>query len=164
MLTRMNSPDAAVDVLVEVVESVSDELLEAVTRLVPQLSRSSPPPDRRALESIVASGASTLLVASAPTRPVRGKIIGMLTLVTFDIPTGTRAVIEDVVVDEQARGRGIGGALTREAVAIAAVRGAKTVDLTSRPEREAANRLYRSIGFEQRNTNVYRLTIGPGAT
>ena len=80
----------------------------------------------------------------------------MLTLATFTIPTGLRAWVEDVVVDAAARGQGAGHALVETAVAHAHKLGARTVDLTSRPSREAANRLYRSAGFEQRETNVYR--------
>lgn len=85
-----------------------------------------------------------------------GEILGMLTLVTFTIPTGTRAWIEDVVVDDAARGKGVGRALVEAACDLATTRGAKSVDLTSRPSREAANRLYRRCGFEARETNVYR--------
>ena len=87
-----------------------------------------------------------------------GEILGTLTLVTFPIPTGLRAWIEDVVVDEAARGRGVGAALTQEAVRLAHEAGARTVDLTSRPSREAANRLYERLGFQMRDSKVYRLT------
>ena len=82
--------------------------------------------------------------------------MGTLTLALFRIPTGVRAWIEDVIADEAVRGRGCGEALTREALRIASQRGARTVELTSRPSREAANRLYRRIGFSPRQTNVYR--------
>jgi ribosomal protein S18 acetylase RimI-like enzyme len=105
----------------------------------------------------VASPASTLLVA----RRADGGIVGMLTLATFRIPTGMRAWIEDVVVDEAARGQGVGEALCRTALDTAAAAGARTVELTSRPSREAANRLYRRLGFQPRQTNVYRHQ-GPG--
>jgi ribosomal protein S18 acetylase RimI-like enzyme len=89
-----------------------------------------------------------------------GAIVGSMTLVLFRIPTGMRAWIEDVVVDAEARGAGVGAALNRRALQIAADRGARTVDLTSRPSREAANRLYRRLGFEPRSTNVYRRALG----
>jgi ribosomal protein S18 acetylase RimI-like enzyme len=135
---------------------VTDELVQAFRRLVPQLSRSNPPPDRVALERIVASDASILLVA---TEQATGQILGSLTLVVFEIPTGVRSWIEDVVVDEAARGRGVGEALNRHALERARAAGAHTVDLTSRPSREAANRLYRRIGFEARETNVYRFDL-----
>ena len=88
-----------------------------------------------------------------------GPIVGMLALIIFRIPTGVRAWIEDVVVDSGLRGRGAGEALTRAAIDIAGARGAKTVDLTSRPSREAANRLYQKVGFELRQTNVYRYPL-----
>lgn len=132
--------------------SVSDELTEGVGRLVGQLSRSATPPTDAELAEIVNSPATHLLVAHDPAGPM----VGMVTLVLFRIPTGVRAWIEDVVVDESARGQGVGEALVDEAVAVAARAGARTVDLTSRPSREAANRLYQRTGFERRDTNVYR--------
>ena len=131
---------------------VDDELIEAFGRLIPQLSRSSPPPTAEVLQEIVDSDATHLLVA----RDLDGRIVGSLTLVLFRIPTGLRAWIEDVVVDDAARGQGVGEALNRYAIDVAAERGARSVDLTSRPSREAANRLYRRLGFEPRETNVYR--------
>ena len=140
---------------VEAVEAVTPELVEAFARLVPQLSRSSPPPGAEALAAIVDSPACTLLVALDD----RGTVAGSLTLVVFPIPTGTRAWIEDVVVDEAARGAGVGAALNEAALEHARALGAKTVDLTSRPSREAANRLYQRLGFEPRETNVYRYTL-----
>jgi ribosomal protein S18 acetylase RimI-like enzyme len=141
-----------VAVTVQVEDRVSDELVEAFVRLTPQLSSSSPPPTREQLAEIVDSPATHLLVA----RDDAGRIVGSLTLVLFRIPTGLRAWIEDVVVDGDARGQGVGEALNRFAIDVAAERGARSVDLTSRPSREAANRLYRRLGFEPRETNVYR--------
>lgn len=138
--------------------SVDDELEEAFARLVPQLSRSSPSPERDELADMVAAPGTHLLLA----RESDGGIVGTLTLVVFRIPTGVRAWIEDVVVDETARGRGVGEALARRALAIAGEGGARTVDLTSRPSREAANRLYGRLGFEPRETNVWRWTAGAG--
>lgn len=142
-------------VTVDIASAVDDELVEAMSRLVPQLSSSNPPPDREALGRIVGSEASHLLVARHG-----GRIVGTLTLVVFRIPTGVRAWIEDVVVDESARGEGVGAALNEAALVEARRLGAVTVDLTSRPTREAANRLYRRLGFVQRETNVYRHTLG----
>jgi len=140
--------------------TVTEELVAAFASLIPQLSRSSPPPDRAALEQIVASSASALLVGRlAVDGEESGDIVGTLTLVTFLVPTGTRAMIEDVVVDESARGRGVGEALTLAAIDRASALGARTVDLTSRPAREAANRLYQRLGFASRQTNVYRFEI-----
>jgi ribosomal protein S18 acetylase RimI-like enzyme len=140
---------------------VSPELIRAFERLIPQLSSSSPPPGAGALAEMVASPASVLLVAHDGT----GSIVGSLTLAVFRVPTGLRAWIEDVVVDESARGAGAGEALVVAAIRRADAVGARTVDLTSRPSREAANRLYRRLGFETRSTNVYRWSAGPeGAT
>lgn len=140
---------------------VTDELLVALSRLVPQLSRSSPPPGAAEVAEMVTAPGTHLLVArlpGEPGHPAGGAIVGTLTLVVFRIPTGLRAWIEDVVVDESARGRGVGQALSVAALDLAAQAGARTVDLTSRPSREAANRLYRRLGFELRDTNVYRYT------
>ena len=103
------------------------------------------------------SPTTPLLVARHGEPP---EIVGTLTLVVFRIPTGLRAWVEDVVVDDSARGQGVGSALTREALRRAEAAGARTVDLTSRPSREAANRLYRRLGFEMRETNVYRHSTG----
>ena len=136
--------------IIEVTE-VTDKLVEAFARLIPQLSSSNPPPGREFLESIVASEASHLLIATED-----DVIHGSLTLVVFAIPTAVRAWIEDVVVDVEARGKGAGAALNTAALTMAKEMGAATVDLTSRPNREAANRLYQRLGFEARETNVYR--------
>ena len=141
-------------IVVEEAVAVTDELVAAVARLVPQLSRTSPVPSRAELAEIVASPATSLLVA----RDGGGSVLGALTLAVFRIPTGVRAWIEDVVVDESARGQGVGEALSREALRRAVAAGARTVELTSRPSRQAANRLYRRLGFLPRETNVYRWT------
>jgi ribosomal protein S18 acetylase RimI-like enzyme len=139
-------------VRVEEVAEVSDDLVAAVARLVGQLSPSAPAPSRAELEEIVASPATRLLVA----RDDGGAVAGTLTLALFRTPTRLRAWIEDVVVEEGARGQGIGGALTTEALRLATDAGARSVDLTSRGDREAANRLYERLGFRRRETNVYR--------
>ena len=133
---------------------VTDDVVEAFNRLIPQLSSSNPPPTREFLTRIVDSEASILLVAVED-----DVILGSLTLVVFLIPTSIRAWIEDVVVDEAGRGKGVGAALNEEALSRAAALGATTVDLTSRPSREAANRLYQRLGFEARETNVYRYKL-----
>ena len=154
----MDGDRDATFVVREVVE-VDDRLVSAMARLIPQLSSSSPPPDADALTAVVASGASILLVAEDPDVEGEAAILGSMTLVVFGIPTGLRAWIEDVVVDGSARGRGVGETLNQAAILRAREAGATTVDLTSRPSREAANRLYRRLGFEQRTTNVYRLEL-----
>ena len=129
------------------------ELAAAIERLLPQLSSKAKVPSASELRELVESPCNTVLVARD--RP-SGAIVGTLTLAVFRIPTGVRAWIEDVVVDHAARGRGIGEALTRESIRIATQKGARTVELTSRPTKEAANRLYQRIGFVKRETNVYR--------
>ena len=139
---------------VEECNEVTDELVAAMAQLVPQLSSSSPAPTAAQLMEIVESGSTHLLVAIDD--DADGAIVGSLTLVVFRIPTGLRAWIEDVVVDGGARGKGVGEALNRAALETAERLGARSVDLTSRPSREAANRLYRRLGFVQRETNVYR--------
>jgi ribosomal protein S18 acetylase RimI-like enzyme len=136
------------------VVSATAEVLAACHRLIPQLSSSSSPNTMDDLEEII-RGNSTVLFAAR----IDGVIVGLLTLATFRIPTGVRAWIEDVVVDDLARGKGVGEALNRAALVEARLRGAKTVDLTSRPSREAANRLYQRIGFVRRDTNVYRYEL-----
>jgi ribosomal protein S18 acetylase RimI-like enzyme len=132
--------------------ALTPELVDAIGRLVPQLSSSSPPPRASDLSEIVGSSATVLLVAEDDA----GRLLGMLTLAVFRLPTGVRAWIEDVVVDELARGRGAGEALVKVALDRAGAAGARSVDLTSRPSRVAANRLYRRLGFAERQTNVYR--------
>jgi ribosomal protein S18 acetylase RimI-like enzyme len=135
--------------------TVTDELVRAFATLIPQLSSSNPPPTAAELAEIIAAPATQLLLAVDDD----GTVLGALTLAVFRIPTGLRAWIEDVVVDDAARGRGVGEALNQEALDRARVAGATTVDLTSRPSREAANRLYQRIGFQQRTTNVYRYDL-----
>jgi len=138
-------------VTVEKAGGITPEVVDAFARLIPQLSTSNPPPTAAQLSEIVSDPGSVLFLAR-----VDGTIVGSLTLATFRIPTGVRAWIEDVVVDGAARGQGVGEALNRAALDEARARGAITVELTSRPSREAANRLYRRLGFVQRETNVYR--------
>jgi len=142
-------------IAIEVARKVDGELAAAFARLIPQLSSSTQAPDEEQLRRIVEFPANRLLIARDG-----GEIVGTLTLVIFPIPTGLRAWIEDVVVDESARGRGVGEALTLEALRLAASEGARSVDLTSRPNREAANRLYQRLGFELRSSHLYR---HPGA-
>lgn len=132
------------------------EVVDAVGRLLPLLSRSAPAPTASEVDEIASSPATTLFVA----RDGRdGPIVGTLTLAMFRIPTGIRAWIEDVIVSEEVRGRGCGEQLTRAALDAARAAGARTVELTSRPSREAANRLYRRLGFVARDTNVYRFDL-----
>jgi ribosomal protein S18 acetylase RimI-like enzyme len=141
------------ELVIEEATAVTPELVAAFARLIPQLSSSSAPPGEAELAEMIGAAGTTVFLAR-----VGGQIVGTLTLVVFRIPTGLRAWIEDVVVEDAARGHGAGNALNRAAIDKAASQGARTVDLTSRPSREAANRLYQRIGFELRSTNVYRYT------
>ena len=149
---------------VELIEQSSPELVAAMERLIPQLSRSAKPLTAEQTQALVDQDSVYLFVFRTD-KPViaadgneveAGTILGMLSLATFAIPTGVRAWVEDVVVDAGTRGMGAGQQLVESAVAHAQKIGARTVDLTSRPSREAANRLYRRCGFELRETNVYR--------
>ncbi|MFC9757707.1 GNAT family N-acetyltransferase [Streptomyces sp. NPDC056921] len=141
---------------VEAVRGATDEVVEAIARLLPQLSSTAGVPDRESVAALLRSDANTLLVAR-----VEGRVVGMLTLILFPLPTGLRGRIEDVVVDGAARGHGVGAALTEEALRLAEVAGARTVDLTSRPSRQAANRLYERLGFEARDSQVHRFVVRP---
>jgi ribosomal protein S18 acetylase RimI-like enzyme len=143
-----------VTIAVEVLDEVTAEAVEAFARLLPQLSSSAAPLDEAALATIVASPAATVLIARND-----GRIVGSLTLAMFPIPTGLRAWIEDVVVDEAARGQGVGAILTAEAIRRARDAGARSLDLTTRPSRAAAGRLYERAGFQQRETRLYRYSL-----
>jgi ribosomal protein S18 acetylase RimI-like enzyme len=140
--------------MIEIVTSVSDDLVDALNGLIPQLSSSAEPLTTDSVSRVVASAGNSLLIARH-----EGRIVGTLTLVCFEIPTGTRAWIEDVVVDESARGLGMGDALVAAAIERALELGARNIDLTSRSSRVAAHRLYERAGFEVRETNVYRLKL-----
>src|SRR5665213_654688 len=143
-------------ILVAKALGATPELLEGLNSLLPQLSSSAPVLTMKDIEAMVDSDAATLFVASDD-----DVIVGTLTLVIFSIPTGLRGWIEDVVVDEDARGLGIGEALTSAALDEARIRGVRSLDLTSRSSREAANALYQKLGFERRETNVYRFLVDP---
>jgi ribosomal protein S18 acetylase RimI-like enzyme len=136
---------------IEVAGAATDDLVQALAKLLPQLSTTAGSLDRDEVARLLAHEANTLLVARAS-----GGIVGCLTLVMFPLPSGLRARIEDVVVDEAARGQGIGKKLNQEALRLAQSAGARTVDLTSRPSRAAANRLYERMGFQRRYSNIYR--------
>ncbi len=143
-----------VEFVVEELISPSSVDVEGLNHLIPQLSRSAPQLTYAAVLEICADPDVELVVARTGL-----EVVGMLSLVLFRIPTGVRALIEDVVVDDRVRGKSLGIALVEHALGRARLRGAKTVDLTSRPDRVAANRLYRKVGFVERETNVYRYVI-----
>ncbi|QHA08949.1 GNAT family N-acetyltransferase [Streptomyces broussonetiae] len=139
------------DVRVDIVREADPELVDAFGRLLPQLSSTAKPLDHQAVHRMVTCDANTVLVARTSEA-----IVGTLTLVLLPLPSGLRARVEDVVVDSAARGQGVAGRLTQEALRIAQEAGARTVDLTSRPDRVAANRLYERLGFRVRQSTVYR--------
>lgn len=138
---------------IEKVSEVTEEIYEAVKLLVPQLGAHKANPAWEELNALVHSEASTLLIARYPDES--GKIAGILTLSVYRVPTGIRSIVEDVIVDENIRRRGIAEALTLRAIDLAREAGANGVALTSNPKREAANKLYQSIGFQKRETNAY---------
>jgi ribosomal protein S18 acetylase RimI-like enzyme len=144
---------ARTDVVVEEISDPTAEDHAALSRLLAHLS-SAKPPDAPELSSLARSPATTLFGAR-----IDGRMVGTLTLVTFRLLTGVRALIEDVVVDPGERGHGVGTALVEEALRRAEECGCRTVDLTSRPSRIEANRLYQKLGFERRETKVYRKTL-----
>lgn len=138
---------------IEEVMEPTEELQLALQRLTPQLGIHKAPLGMAELAALLRSEGSTLLVARHPDKT--GEIIGMLSLTVYPVPTGIRSIVEDVVVDERMRNRGVGEALVRRAIELARESGAQGISLTSNPQREAANRLYRSLGFELRDTNAY---------
>ncbi|MBF0968650.1 N-acetyltransferase [uncultured Actinomyces sp.] len=146
---------------VELITAATPEIHEAMGRLIPQLSRSAAPMSEADVQRFLSQDSVHLFAFRPDEADAQGNrpILGMLSLVAFEIPTGVRAWVEDVVVDEAARGQGAGFALVEAAVEHAKKVGARTVDLTSRPSREAANRLYQRAGFQLRETNVYRVTL-----
>ena len=146
---------------VELITAATPELHEAMGRLLPQLSRSAAPMSEADIDRFLSQSSVHLFAFRSEEADADGNkpILGMLSLATFEIPTGVRAWVEDVVVDEGARGQGAGQALVVAAIEHAQKIGARTVDLTSRPSREAANRLYQRAGFQLRETNVYRVTL-----
>ncbi len=137
---------------IEMVTEATDELWEAFQRLVPQLTANNPPPTLQDLQQLIQSESATLVIARAEGS---NEIVGAANLTVYRVPTGIRAIIEDVVVDQSVRGQGIGEALVSRLLQISQAKGAKGVSLTSNPRREAANRLYQRMGFSKRDTNAY---------
>jgi ribosomal protein S18 acetylase RimI-like enzyme len=157
VLRKVRSKNAKGRMKILEVTEVTDEIVSAFQYLVPQLAAAAAPPGWNELNEIVNSPTTMIFIARDPL--VDDAIVGTLTLAIYRIPTGVHAWIEDVVVDTNARGRGIGEALCGVAMEHAAAVGAAQLDLTSRPSRESANRLYQRLGFELRKTNVYRYTF-----
>ena len=140
---------------IEVVTQADEELYQAFQSLIPQLTNNNPPPSLNDLTAIVQDASSTLLVA----RNKEQKIVGTLTLAAYRVPSGVRSMIEDVVVDNSARGQGIGEALVKRAIEVAREKGVQYISLTSSSVREAANRLYMKVGFKKRETNAYQMKL-----
>ena len=140
---------------IDIVTQADEELYDAFQRLIPQLTNNNPPPSLNDLADLVRDSSSTLMIA----RDDHGKIVGALTLTVYRVPTGIRSIIEDVIVDNSARGQGIGEALMKYAIDLARKKGAKNISLTSNPIREAANRLYLRVGFKKRETNAYQIKL-----
>ena len=138
---------------------VTNEVVSAFERLIPQLNPRYPPPPFEALVSMLSS--EGIVVFLAWDGPGESEIIGTATLITYETPTGQHGWIEDVVVSRTSRRQGVGRALTQACLDKAQSLGLSEVNLTSRPERQAANRLYQEMGFEQRETNVYRFPLKP---
>lgn len=140
---------------IEIVYKADNELLDAFQRLIPQLTQNNPAPTLEDLAALVRDSSSTLMIA----RDDSGVIIGALTLSIYRVPTGIRSIIEDVIVDESARGQGIGESLMRYAIDLAREKGAGNISLTSNPMRDAANKLYLRVGFQKRETNAYQMKL-----
>jgi ribosomal protein S18 acetylase RimI-like enzyme len=138
---------------IETASEVTEELLQALQRLIPQLGVHKVPPSKEELRNLIESRSSMLLVARNPERD--SPVVGILCLTIYRVPTGLRSIIEDVVVDSHARRKRVGEALVRHAIDLAREAGAGTVSLSSNPRREAANQLYQSMGFQIRQTNPY---------
>jgi ribosomal protein S18 acetylase RimI-like enzyme len=143
--------------VIEKITQPTEELLLAMQHLIPQLGPHKVPPTQEELAALLASEGCTLLVAREPDE--NGTIVGALCLNVYRVPTGIRSIVEDVVVDQAARRKGIGEALMRRALDLAREAGASGLSLTSRPDREAANRLYQSMGFDLRKTNAYHYKL-----
>jgi ribosomal protein S18 acetylase RimI-like enzyme len=140
---------------IDIVTQADEELYNAFQRLVPQLTNNNPPPSLNDLAALVRDSSSTLMIA----RNDHGEIVGALVLTVYRVPTGIRSIIEDVIVDNSARGQGIGEALMKRAIEVAREKGASNISLTSNPMRESANRLYLRVGFKKRETNAYQIKL-----
>ena len=126
--------------------------LVSINNLLSQLSDSVHTITEEELNTLLSSSQSHLYVLESD-----GQFIGMTTLCLYQCPTGWKAWIEDVVVDRNFRGKGYGKLMVRKAMEECKNRGNVTLMLTSRPSRIVANQLYQSLGFEKRETNVYKM-------
>ncbi|MBI9050589.1 MAG: GNAT family N-acetyltransferase [Anaerolineaceae bacterium] len=142
---------------ISLVTEVDASLEASFAQLIPQLTKNNPPPDQALLRKIVDAENTHILIARD--QEAYGKIVGALTLALYTTPTGTKAWIEDVIVDNHYRGKGIGKRLTLQAIDMAKKKNAKAILLTSNAARVEANKLYQKLGFTLRNTNFYQLTL-----
>lgn len=133
---------------------VTQELVEALGKLIAQLNPALPVPTAEHLATLLADPAATLLVARDGNR-----IVGTAMVIVYPTTIRFESRIEDVVVDESARGRGVGEALVNACIEVARSRGASIIELQTARVREAANRLYERMGFERRDSNPYRMTL-----
>ncbi len=129
--------------------------LNALNRLLPQLSATVTTLTLQRLQEIECADRNNRIIYLL-TLP-NGSIIGTATLCLYPLLTGTKAWIEDVVIDEKERGKGFARLLLEDVIFRARQHGADSINLTSRPARVAANHLYRALGFKQRETNVYKM-------
>lgn len=144
----------ACDIKIFEATTAENVYVDAINRLLVQLSSSPVLFTHEKLVDIVASSSSHLFFAEHA-----GEIVGMLTIGEYLAPTGRKVWIEDVVVDEAMRGRSLGRMLVEHAITYSKTTGGGTLMLTSRPSRIAANKLYRSCGFEPKETNMYRMSL-----
>jgi ribosomal protein S18 acetylase RimI-like enzyme len=154
---EIHMTNSSLEIEITLATELTEFLYEACQRLVPQLTHNNPPPTRQQLAQMLASPSSFLFFAKHP--DFGDEIIGMATLVLYHVPTGLRGYVEDIIVDEKARGRRIGELLTQACLDQAKKAGAPQVMLTCNPGRTSANQMYLRMGFELRKTNVYRYSF-----
>ena len=138
------------ELTISIATHADDAVAEEIRRLLPQLSQTAMF-DREILNRMLENESVDLFLAR-----LAGRVVGMATLVTFPIPTGIRGHIDDVVVDELTRGRGIARELLTAMIARAQALGVRSLDLASRPSRESAIRLYEASGFVRRDSVLFR--------
>ena len=139
--------------MIEPVTHYDEQLIASIRSLLGQLTQQTIIFGEQELRGLLANDASHLFIMRE-----QEEVVGMLTLATYLSPTGRKAWVEDVVVDSAYRSRGYGRALIRYAIRYCEeTLSPCTLMLTSNPQREAANALYRTSGFEQKITNVYKL-------
>ena len=141
-------------VRIETVTEATPEVHDSLARLLPQLNSELLVPSMERLRELIADPAVTLLLA----RDGRD-VVGTTTVIVYTTPFWIKARLDEVVVDEAARGKGVGAALVNAALDVARQKGAQVAELQSGVQREAANRLYPRLGFKRRETNVYRITL-----